>query len=144
MTRRAWMGVVGTLLAVSVTVGVAIAAYHAGQHHAATTEVVSNGEVVRVVGGHWGGWGYGPGPGFFLFPALLLGVVLFALVARGGRHRGDGPWGRPGYGPWAGGPGPALDEWHRAAHAAPGPSSGSGLSTGTGAGPPDPPPSAPA
>jgi hypothetical protein len=120
--RRAWIGVVAGLLAATLLVGVALTAYHVGRNHEVTTEVVSNGEVVHVVGGHWG---YGPGPGFFLFPVLLLTVVLVVLVVRG-RHPG-GPWGYRGYGPWSpGGPSPALDDWHRRAHQTEGASTGTG------------------
>ena len=52
--------------------------------------MAGDGEVVRVVdgGGHWG---YGPGPGFFLFP--LLGIGLVVLLVGRGRRGGYGPGG---------------------------------------------------
>ncbi len=83
------------------------------------------GQVVRVIEDpHWGGgpWGYGPGPGFFLFP--LLGIGLVVLLVSRARHGGYGPggWGPGGYGPGGYGPGggcgprPSIDDWHRRAH----------------------------
>lgn len=117
MSRRIWAGVVAGVLAALVLLAVGVGAYRAGQDHEIVTRTVGDGEVVRVVG-H--GWGYGPGPGFFLFP--LLGILLVVLLVRGFR-RGNGwhgsYWTGPGYGPgpWAhGGPPPAFEEWHQRAH----------------------------
>lgn len=143
MNRRIWTGVVAGALAAAVLLTVGIGAYNAGQDDQAVTRVVTDtdGEVIRVVGDH--GWRGGPGPGFFLFPLLLILLVVF--VARraggwgGGRWRGPwgyGPAGPYGYGPHAhgrygpegaeapGGPcGPGdvgpeatFDEWHRRSH----------------------------
>jgi len=124
MNKRIWVGVLGGLLALSVLAGVAAAAYHVGRHDHVKTVVsngdVTSGQVVHVVGGHWG-WGYGPGPFIFFFP-LLIGGLLIALIVSGRRNRPYGP-GRWGYGPYGGpgeaGPGrppAAFEEWHRQPH----------------------------
>ena len=118
MNRRVWTGVVAGLLAASVLLAVGIGAYQAGQDRTVVTRTVGDGSdgvttgdgtVVRVVG-H--GWGYGPGPGFFLFP--LFGILLVFLLIRGFR----GGWGGPGRwgGPGGWGPHPGFEEWHRQAH----------------------------
>ncbi len=120
MNRRIWTGILAGVLAATVLLGVAGAAYQAGQRHEVVTRTVGDGEVVRVVGGY--GWGYGPGwghGGFFLFPLLLTVLLVFLLVRvfRGGYGGGyRGRWGG-GYG----GCGPDQDarfeEQHRRAHA---------------------------
>jgi hypothetical protein len=97
-------------------VAVGVGAFNAGQRHEITTVAPATGvagETVRVVGyGHWGpGWG---GPHFgFLFPLLIIGLIV-VLVA--GRRRAY--WGHP----WGGPCGPsgrdtALADWHQRAHA---------------------------
>ncbi|HMG44042.1 MAG TPA: hypothetical protein VK611_22105 [Acidimicrobiales bacterium] len=123
MNRRVWTGVVAGLLAAAVLLTVGVGAYRAGQDDEVTqvvTERSEGGEVVRVVrDGDWGNH-WGPGPGFFLFPLLIIGLVV--LFARGGRRhwhgyghgyghdygRGYGPpWNRPcGPGPYGPGPDP--------------------------------------
>ncbi len=121
MSRRLWTGLLVGVLGAMALVTVGVGAFHAGQRHSVTTVtpvVGAAGEAVRVVGyGHWGpGWG---GPPFgFLFPLLIIGLIVL-LVA--GRRRAY--WGGPGGGPgWAGGPcGPGgkeavLADWHRRAH----------------------------
>jgi hypothetical protein len=112
MSRRVWTGIVAGVLASAVVLSIGFGAYRAGQRSEVVTRTVGDGEVVRVIDG---GWGHGPGPGFFLFPLLI--VVLVVLLVRGGRHW-HGGWGRPyGPGPWGpGGPDPAFEEWHRRAH----------------------------
>jgi hypothetical protein len=122
MSRRLWTGLLVGLLGAMALVAVGVGAFHAGEHHEITTvaPVVggASGETVRVVGyGHWGPWG---GPPFgFLFPLLIIGLIVLLVT---GRRRAY--WGRPwGPGPWAAGPcGPggrdaALAEWHQRAHA---------------------------
>lgn len=126
MSRRVWTGVLAGLLAATVLLAVAGAAYRAGQHHEVVTRTVGGGEVVRVVDGP--GWGHGPGPGFLLIPVLGITLLVVALVW--GRRRGRNGW--PGhYGPpWSHvTPESAFEDWHRRAH------SGAETSTTTGSTP---------
>jgi hypothetical protein len=110
MNRRIWTGVLAGVLAATVMLGVAGAAYRVGQTHEVVTRTVGDGEVVRVVGGY-GGYGYGHGGGFFLFPLFaILAVFLLFRGFRGG-YRGG----------WGGGCGPdarhrAFEEHHRRLH----------------------------
>ena len=116
MNRRVWAGVLAGLLAATVLLTVGVGAYRAGQDDEAVTRVVtetSDGEVVRVVrddgdfGRHWG-----PGPGFFLFPLLIIGAVV--LFARGGRRH----W--HGYGPpFNNDPEARWRDWHDRLHGEP-------------------------
>ena len=115
MSKRMWTGILAGLLGVLALAGVAGVAYKIGRDDTVVRSV-GDGEVVRVVGHGWGHGGYGPGPGFFLFPLLLFGLIAFlVLAARGG-------WGRSGRPPWGGGhwagdgPEGAFAEWHRRAH----------------------------
>ena len=114
MSRRIWTGVAAGVLAASVLLAVAGGANRAGQRDEAVTRTAGDGEVVRVVGGH--GWGYGPGPGFLLFPLAVVAVILLARGRRGGADGWSGGW-RPPTGP----PEEAFREWHRRAHAEPEP-----------------------
>lgn len=133
MNRRVWTGVIAGVLAATVLLTVGIGSYRAGQDDEVVSRTVENGEIVRVVdhGRHFF-------PGFFLFPLLLIGLVV--LLARGGRRHGyahgyGGGWGygpgpgwHGGYGPGPCGPGPApgqgpddgpdarAQEWHRRMH----------------------------
>jgi hypothetical protein len=120
MNRRVWAGVAAGLLAALVLLTVGFGGYQAGRDDdGVTTEIVrengenNDGQVVHVVheGRHWG-----PGPGFFLFPLLIIFLVF--AVARGRWHRHYGHWGpghyRPGY--WGGDPESQLQEWHRRQH----------------------------
>ncbi|MEA2827388.1 MAG: hypothetical protein QOG43_1827 [Actinomycetota bacterium] len=115
--RKVWTGVLAGVLAAGLLVSVAFGAFRAGQRHDVVTRVAGDGQIVRVIDNdaHWGGhWGYGPGPGFFLFPLLGIGLVVL-LVGRG--RRGHYGFGGPGYGPGGGcGPRPSIDDWHRRAH----------------------------
>ena len=125
MSKRMWTGILAGLLGVLAVAGVAGIAYRIGRDDTVVRSV-GDAEAVRVVGHGWGHGGYGPGPGFFLFPLLLCG--LLALLFWGARGRGGG-WGG---GPWAHGSGPegAFAEWHRRAHS---------QEPATPAGPPPPP-----
>jgi hypothetical protein len=120
VNRRVWTGVVAGVLAAALLLTVGIGAYRAGQDDDAVTRVVSDGdgEVVRVVRDH----DWGPGPGFFLFPLLII-LVIFLLARRswgwGGGWRGPYSYGPPGraYGPCgAGGPEESFEDWHRRQH----------------------------
>ncbi len=109
--RKVWTGVLAGVLAAGLLISVAFGAYRAGQRHDIVSRVAGDGEVVRVIdGGHH--WGYGPGPGFFLFPLLGVGLVVL-LVGRGrrGGYGGPGGWCGPG-----GGPPERMEDWHRRAH----------------------------
>jgi hypothetical protein len=121
MSRRVWTGILAGTLAALAVLSIALGAYRAGQHSDAVTRTVTDGEVVRVIDGPGR---HGPGPGFFLFPLLIIVLVVFLL---GGRRHWYGGWNRPygpgpwGPGPWGPGPGPgaadpAFEEWHRRAH----------------------------
>ncbi len=106
MNRRVWTGILAGVLAATVLIGVAGIAYNAGHRAEVVTRTVSDGEVVRVVGGYGYGWGHGPGGGFFLFPLLtVLLVFLLIRAVRGGR--------------WGGGHGDWFEERHRRAHRGP-------------------------
>jgi len=151
MNRRVWAGVLAGVLAATVLLTVGVGAYRAGQDDEAVTRVVtetSDGEVVRVVrDGDWGRH-WGPGPGFFLFPLLIIGLVF--LFARGGRRHWHGyghgygygpPWHRP-YGPGPYGPGGPEDpeqrwrEWHDRLHGGE-PTTGTEAPTAPSPNPPD-------
>jgi hypothetical protein len=132
MNRRIWTGVIAGVLGAVVLLTVGAGAYRAGQEDDVVTRVVNEGEpgeVVRVVGEHRDFF-----PGFFLFPLLIILLVVLAFRAFGrgrGWHGGGwhGGWGHgwhPGWhGPYGPGPGPGgsddprarwFDEWHRRAH----------------------------
>jgi hypothetical protein len=110
MNRRIWTGILAGVLAATVILGVAGTAYRMGQNHdVAITRTVGDGEVVRVVG-DYGGWGYGHGGGFFLFPVFV--ILLVFLLFRGFRGGYGGRWGG------GCGPGDRFEEHHRRAHEA--------------------------
>jgi hypothetical protein len=114
MNRRIWTGILAGVLAATVILGVAGAAYQVGRHHeVAVTRTVGDGEVVRVVGGY-GGWGYGHPGAFFLFP--LLAILVVFLLFRGFRGGYRGGWGGGGCGP---GPNGRFEQYHRRLHEEP-------------------------
>jgi hypothetical protein len=127
MSRRLWTGLLVGVLGAMALVAVGVGAYHAGERHTVTTVapvVGEAGEAVRVVGyGHWGpGWG---GPPFgFLFPLLIIGLIVLLVAGRRraywGHHWGPGPCGPGGAGKEA-----ALADWHQRAHAEAGTATGS-------------------
>jgi hypothetical protein len=114
MYRKILAGIGAGVLTVAVLVTVGVGAYRAGERSDRTIEVVGtavdNGEgtartvLVPADGYGWhDGW-HGPGPGLFLFPLIVLGLVLLFASRRGGwrgpRHYGDDE----------------LREWHRRQH----------------------------
>jgi hypothetical protein len=109
MSRRVWTGVLAGVLGALLVLGVAVGADQVGRDDT-VVRTVGDGEVVRVVG-HGG---YGPGPGFFLFPLLVVGIIALLVWRRrgwgGGGHWGPGPWSHRG-------PEGAFSEWHERAHA---------------------------
>jgi hypothetical protein len=125
MNRKILAGIAAGLLTMAVLISVGVGAYRAGERSDRTVEVVgevvANGEgttrtvLVPADGYGWHGGGHGPGPGFLLFPLIVIGLVLLFASRRGS---------------WRGGPyrcrrdhhDDELREWHRREHepAAPG------------------------
>lgn len=144
MNRRVWTGVIAGVLAATVLLTVGIGSYRAGQDDEVVARTVSDGEAVRVVEHH--GWGFFPG--FFLFPLLVIGLIV--LLARGRRgygwHRSYGPGFYGGYGPGPCGAGGydlqvGMHEWHRRMHEGESPADEGDTSAGE---PPDGDPTPPA
>jgi hypothetical protein len=122
MERRVWTGVIAGVLAAAALLTVGIGAYRAGQDDEVVARTVEGDEVVRVVDD-----GRDFFPGFFLFPLLIIGLIVLLARGRRGWHRPYGPgWGPgPGYyggrgpGPWGPGgcdPEGQMREWHRRMH----------------------------
>ncbi len=123
--NRKWLAGIGAgVLVTAALILVGAGAYRAGERSSDDVQVV--GEVVRESGSatrtivvDGGGWHHGPGffPGFFVFPLIVIGIVLLVASRR-----------RAWYGPprWQYGEA-ELAEWHRRAHgeAPPPPPSGS-------------------
>jgi hypothetical protein len=113
MSKRLWTGLLVGLLGAMALLAVGVGAYHAGENHSepvATVAPGAAGEVVRIVDyGHWRG-----GPPFgFLFPLLIIGIIVVLVAGRRRAYWGGGP----GYcGP---GPQTMLADWHQRAHAEP-------------------------
>jgi len=134
MNRKVLTGIAAGLLTAAVLATVAIGGYRAGERSDRADRTVTvidqtatDGRTVVVPPDRWGDeWGH-PGFGFFLFPLVVVGVVLL-LVSRPRRHgyygRGwDGP-------PWRRGYEAELHEWHRREHGGDVASAGSGVPTG--------------
>ena len=98
MNRKILAGIAAGLLTTAVLVSVGVGAYHAGERSDRSVEVigelVTNGEdtsrTVIVPSGDWndgwnGGW-HGPGPGFVVFPLVVIGLILLFASRRGGWH----------------------------------------------------------
>jgi hypothetical protein len=116
--NRKWMfGIAVSVLTAAALILVGVGAYRAGERNAdddieVVGEVIgeggSDGRTIIVDRDGWDRDGFFPG--FFVFPLVVIGVVL--LVASRRRR-------------WYGGPGryygcdqgDGLDEWHRKAHA---------------------------
>jgi hypothetical protein len=117
MNSKVLIGIAVGLLTTAVLVMVGAGAYRAGQRSDQTIEVVgdvvTNGEdsartVLVPVDGWHDGWRGGPGFGFFVFPLVIIGLVLLFASRRGG------PW----RGPWRD---DELRDWHRRQHDQPAP-----------------------
>jgi hypothetical protein len=124
MNRKILAGIAAGLLTTAVLVSVGVGAYRAGERSDRSVEVVgevvTNGEgTTRTVlvpsgdygwnGGWNGGW-HGPGPGFVLFPLIVIGLILLFATRRGGwhgPHRYHGDHWRDD---------DELREWHRREH----------------------------
>ena len=114
--NRKWMaGIAVGILVAAALILVGVGAYRAGERNGDDVAVVgqvlsesdSAGHTI-IVDGH--GWHGGPGfffPGFFVFPLIIIGLVLLFASRRGG-------WGGPGR--YRCGEA-ELAEWHRRAHA---------------------------
>ena len=111
MNRKWLAGIAVGVLVTAALITVGIGAYRAGERNAEDIEVV--GEVIRegesagrtiiVDGDGWGRDGFFPG--FFVFPLILIGVVLLVASRR-----------RRWYGPSNHHP-DGEPEWHRRVHA---------------------------
>jgi hypothetical protein len=112
MNRNWLIGIGAGVLVAAALILVGAGAYRAGERNATDVEVV--GEVVRegesvartiVIDGD--GWHRGPGffPGFFVFPLIVLGIVLLVSARR---RAWNGP--RRYY------TDDELADWHRRAH----------------------------
>jgi hypothetical protein len=106
MSKRLWTGLLVGLLAALALLTIGVGAYNAGERHSepvATVVPGATGEVVRVVDyGHWRG-----GPPFgFLFPLLIIGLVVLLVAGRRRAHWGGHCGGREAM----------LADWHRRAH----------------------------
>jgi hypothetical protein len=111
--NRKWLAGIGAgVLVAAALVIVGIGAYRAGERNATDIEiageVLGEGEsATRAIIVHDDSWHHGPGffPGFFVFPLVIIGIVL--LFA----------WGRRAwYGPRHYDTDAELTEWHRRAH----------------------------
>ena len=113
------------VLVLLAAIGIGVGVYNAGVHDGVAQGLQQSGEntqVVRVIdGGYRHGYGFFPF-GFFLFPLVVIGIIL---LARGAFWRGrwGGPWRGGPYGGGWGGPGPwgpggpqRYEEWHRRQH----------------------------
>ncbi len=119
MNRKWMIGIGVSLLVAASLILVGIGAYRAGERDDAQIQVVgevlregeSTGRTIVVNGDGWDGhWGFFPG--FFVFPLIVIGLVLLC-ASRRRRYYGHGY----GYPAGPGCPPPDdLDEWHRRAH----------------------------
>ncbi len=114
MNRKILAGIAAGLLTTAALLIVGVGAYRAGERSDRTVEVVgevvTNGEgagrTVVVPAGNYGwhdGW-HGPGPGFLLFPLIVIGLALL-FASRRGAWRGPHRYGDDD-----------LREWHRRQH----------------------------
>ena len=114
MNRKILAGIAAGLLTTATLLIVAAGAYRAGERSDRTVEVVgqvaSDSEgTTRTVLVPAGGYGWhGPAPGFWLFPLIVIGLILLFASRRGGwRGRWHDPYGYRD---------DDLREWHRRQH----------------------------
>ena len=104
--NRKWLLGIGTgVLVTAALILVGAGAYRAGERNSNDVAVIrEGGETVRTV--IVDDWHRGAGffPGFFVFPLIIIGIVLLVASRRQA-------WYGPRYGPNG-----SLDEWHRRAH----------------------------
>ena len=115
MSKRLWTGLLVGLLGAMALLAVGVGAYHAGENNSEPVAAVAPGaagEVVRIVDyGHWRG-----GPPFgFLFPLLIIGIIVVLVAGRRRAYWGGGP----GYCGPDGSRDAMLSDWHQRAHAQP-------------------------
>jgi hypothetical protein len=106
MRRGMWIAVL--ILVVLGAIAAGVGGYNAGLAEG-LEEGRRAGEVVRVVGPGYGGWGFFP-LGFLFFPLFFFGIFFLIRAAFWSRR-----WGGPG----ARGPGhwrSGFEEWHRHQH----------------------------
>ena len=121
--RRNWMiGIGVSILVTAALLVVGIGAFNAGQRNGDAVRVLTTGEpagptLVVPVDTWRSGW-HG-GPGFLVFPLILIGLILLFAA----RRRSAWGWGGPcGPGPgrgrgWYADDDRELQDWHRRAHA---------------------------
>jgi hypothetical protein len=110
--NRKWLAGIGAgVLVATALIIVGVGAYRAGERNATDVEVarevIRDGEsATRAIIVDGGGWYRGPGffPGFFIFPLIVIGIVLLVASRRGAwygprRYTDD-----------------ELADWHRRAH----------------------------
>ena len=116
MSRKWMIGIAVGVLSAAALILVGAGAYRAGERNAEddrevvgelVTEGEATGRTIIVDGDGWDRDGFFPG--FFVFPLIVIGIVLLVASRRRrwygpGRYNGCGPDGE-------------LDEWHRRAHA---------------------------
>ena len=93
MNRKILAGIAAGLLTTATLLIVGVGAYRAGERSDRTVEVVgevaTTGEgttrtvLVPAAAGWHGGW-HGPGPGFLIFPLIVIGLFLLFASRRGG------------------------------------------------------------
>ena len=109
--NRKWLLGIGTgVLVTAALILVGAGAYRAGERNSNDVAVIrEGGETVRTV--IVDDWHRGSGffPGFFVFPLIIIGIVLLVASRRQAWY-GPRPY-HDGYGPNG-----SLDEWHRRAH----------------------------
>ncbi len=121
MDKKVLTGIAAGLIVTATLTMVGLGAYRAGQRSDQTVQVIGEGSAPTLVvprGGYDGWYGHGHGPGgggFFLFPLLILGLVLFFAARRRGGCRAYG--GPGGYAPRHRWDDADMQAWHAQEHA---------------------------